>query len=63
MATRKLRVEEVKVETKAYFRDGIGEEPKRVRLGERSTVTIEFNRKLTALEVSGVCAVLEGEIK
>lgn len=54
MATRKLRVTTVDVDN-GYLHDGKGPEVTRV--------SIVFNRKLTALEVSGVKAVLDGEIK
>lgn len=47
MSSRKLRVEAIDV--------GVQE--------NKSVVTIVFSRKLTQLEVSGVRAVLEGEIK
>jgi len=49
MSSRKLRVESVDVQ------DNID--------GKKSIVVITFSRKLTQLEVSGVKAVLDGEIK
>ena len=58
MASRKLKVNDVFVESfpnkdknPEYAHDGY------------SVVTIRFSRKLSALEVSGVKAVLEGEIR
>jgi hypothetical protein len=51
MASRKLKVESVNVR------------PAKVRGQDVSEVLIVFSRKLTPLEVSGVRAVLEGEIK
>jgi hypothetical protein len=50
MSSRRLKVESVQVEDS-------GQNP------VKSIVKIVFSRKLTALEVSGVKAVLDGEIK
>lgn len=52
MGTRKLKVESVTVRNMT----GNGKP-------DRTMVEIEFSRKLTALEVSGVEAVLVGQIK
>jgi hypothetical protein len=58
MSSRKLRVTDVKVETVGPIVVG-GQ-----RTGVDVTqVIITFSRKLTALEVSGVKAVMEGELK
>jgi hypothetical protein len=54
MSSRKLRVLRVNV-----LNDTMNDESKT----PVTTVAITFNRKLTALEVSGVKAVLDGEIK
>lgn len=51
MASRKLRVVNVEVQNVASDK------------GEYTTIAIVFSRKLTALEVSGIKAVLDGEIR
>jgi hypothetical protein len=53
MASRKLKVVKVSV-IDAHNGD---------KKNPYSVVTIQFSRKLTSLEVSGVKAVLDGEIK
>lgn len=53
MSSRKLRV------TKVAVTDAHSGNPKQ----PYSVVTIHFSRKLTQLEVSGVKAVMEGELK
>lgn len=58
MATRKLKVERVDVSEVTHKSKGGATADHPV-----TQVTITFSRKLTSLEVSGVRAVLDGEIK
>lgn len=58
MSSRKLRVTNVKVETIGPI--AVGGKPVG---GDMTQLTIMFSRKLTSLEVSGIKAVLDGEIK
>jgi len=53
MSSRRLKVESIRVADSSRS-DG---------KGDHSILTIVFSRKLTSLEVSGIKAVLDGEIK